>query len=322
MAVILLASLSWCGDARAETPLPAIELSAESSDAIPVNLRADSVWTPDSGLGSFHPEGLARDGLGHLFALDSGRGRIARIDPDGTTRVFGAGDQGGARFAQLIAIFAGSGPDLYALDGSRSVLYRFDLDGRLRNQIAYGADVDLGFIDAVDFALDKSGELLLLDRAGGRLLRFDRFGRFVTNLATGATGSARLQSPTRIDLDGDGEIYVLDPPGRTIRRFSRQGEVRPAWRFDNGLSEGAGVGSQLALTPANQVMVAARDASWIRIFTRDGALLYHQDLAPELWGRLGDLAAGADSLIHLAQPQASRIEHLRVTYGDQAIPGR
>ena len=293
----------------ASPPLPELELSREAASPGPIELIARSPWTPPAEIGPFHPEALAADALGRLFVLD--RGRIARIDPDGSARIFSAGDQGGARFAQLVALHAGSGPDLFALEPSRNRLYQFDLDGRLRTQIGYGGE-DLGFIDAVDFALDKSGELLLLDRSGGRLLRFDRFGRFLLDLAKGATGSARLESPTRLALDGDGEIYVLDPPGAAVRRFSRQGEVRPSWRYDLELASQAIAGSELAVTSRNQVVVAARDASWIRFFASDGRLLHHHAGA-EAPSQITDLIA-ADSLVYLARPKAGRIDRLRIVY--------
>lgn len=296
--------------APAAPPLPELEISREAASPGPVELLVRPPWTAPAEIAPFHPEALAVDALGRLFALDRG-GRIARIDPDGTTRSFSAGDQGGARFAQMVALHAGSGPDLFALEPSRNRLYQFDLDGRLRTQIGYGGD-DLGFIDAVDFALDKSGELLLLDRSGGRLLRFDRFGRFLLDLAKGATGSARLESPTRMALDGDGEIYVLDPPANAVRRFSRQGEARPSWRYDGELPSRAIAGSQLAVTARNQVVVAARDASWIRFFTSDGRLLLHHAGADSS-SQITDLIA-ADSLVYLARPKAGRIDRLRIVY--------
>jgi hypothetical protein len=322
MSSILLALSSLAvGWGRAEPPLPALELSSQTMSTAPSGLLPLPAWIPSPELAPFRPEALASDGLGRLFALDRGRGRIVRIDPVGGARAFSAGEQGGARFAQLIALFAGNGPDLFALDPSRSLLYQFDLDGRLRTQISYGAGADgLGFIDAVDFALDKSGELLLLDRSGSRLLRFDRFGRFLVDLARGATGSARLESPTRLGLDGDGDIYVLDPPGAAVRRFSRQGDVRPSWRYDADLPDTAAAGSQLAVTPWNQVVVAARDASWIRVFARDGLLLCHQQL--ESRSRITDLVVGPDSLAYLAEPAAGRIDRFQILYDDARARGR
>lgn len=310
-----LALISLHGEiAHAAPPLPDLELSREPAPVSPVDLILLSPWIPLPETMPFHPEALAADGLGRLFALDRGRGRIVRIDPDGAARSFAAGDQGGPRFAQLVALYAGSGPDLFALDPSRNLLYQFDLEGRLRSQIGYGG-AELGFIDAVDFALDKSGELLLLDRSGNRLLRFDRFGRFLLDLAEGATGSARLESPTRLALDADGEIYVLDPPGSSLRRFSRQGEVRPAWRYDLDLPADAASGSQLAVTPRNQVVVAARDASWIRLFASDGRLLHHRDLKVDGESQVTDLIV-ADSLAYLAHPKAGRIDRLQIVYDD------
>ena len=266
------------------------------------------------------PEALVLDDLGRLFVLDREENAIFRL-AETDWIAFSAGGQGAQRSA-IISRLDVLGPDLFALDPVGLVLYRFDLEGRLKSPISLGrslAVAGIDRVDAVDFAMTKSGELLLLDRAGRRLLLFDRFGVFVTDLAEGASGRERFRSPLELTLDGSGEIYVLDPPDRSVRRFSRQGEARPPWRYDGGLSGDAARGRHVAATPWGQIVVAAEDGSWIRVFAADGLLLAAEEF-PERAGRtLADLVAGPDSVLYLAEPEKGEIGRLGLTYPD-ALP--
>ncbi|MFN8547935.1 MAG: hypothetical protein U0527_08225 [Candidatus Eisenbacteria bacterium] len=264
------------------------------------------------------PSRLARDGLARLFVLDRSETRLLRLEPDGSWRTFGLAEQGGERLARLGAIYGARGSDLFALDGRDGTLYRFDLDGHWRAALTYGGDASsLGLVDPIDFALTKSGELVVLDRAGGRLLFFDRFGRFVTDLAAGAPDGPLL-APTRIALDAEDDLYVLDPPAHLVRRFSRQGAPLPAWSFDRGLAPNLGRGELLDLLPDRIVAVAAADGSWLRLFDAEGSLLLESELDSLAGTRAGDLLALDDTLLCLARPSLGEVARLVLRYAQDA----
>lgn len=311
--------IAFTSVALGQSPPLDLRLSTDAGGAAPLALRPLESWKAPP---PFAPGALAVDGLGRLFVLDSSRGLIARLNEDGTLLEFGAGEQGGARFAQITRLYARSGPDLYALDPSQSTLYQFDWNGHLVDRLTYrmAEEDDLGFVDPADFALTKSGELLVLDRAGGRLLLFDRFGEFVTDLGRGRVGASRLQGPTRLDLDEEGEIFVLDPPARVVHRLSRQGEARASWRYGEGLPNSAAKGAQLAVTSWKQIVVAADNASWVRIFGPDGVLLLHAEVGEADQPRVNDLVAGPDSLLHFARPETGELRRLKLEYPEALRP--
>lgn len=275
---------------------------------------------PPASQTAFAPESVALDELGRLFVLDRASGRIVRYTRDGTWVQFGAGDQGGVRYPNLTSLYARSGPDLFALAPAAGTLYQFDLDGRLRQTVSYQDGLDranLGFVNVVDFALDRAGQLLLLDRSGGRLLLFDRFGRFLTDLASGATSADRPQSPVRLALDDEGQIFLCDPPGNWIRRFTPQGTPRPAWRYLPADSSAAGGAPLLCVTPWNQAVVVSRSGAFARLFTPDGRLqLIWRNPKPGI-GPVSSVAAGPDSVIYLSCPGRGEIERWKWVVRDR-----
>jgi len=266
------------------------------------------------------PEAIAVDGWGRLFVLDRAGGRVLRVSPGGGPPAewlaFGVGDQGGAFFSNLSRLFSRWGPDLFALDPAAQVVYQFDLQGRLRSQIQLGAgssEVRLERAQLVDFCLTRSGELLLLDRAGGRLLHFDRYGRFLSDWVTGETRPLR---PARMVQSADGRTQVLDPPTASIHPFTRAGIPLSPWRYDEGVQARISGEPLLGLTPWNQLILAGRDLSWLRLYSTEGRLLLDwRSPAPEK-RRATDLAAGPDSLLYFCSPERGEVLRYRWVFRD------
>jgi hypothetical protein len=291
---------AWCGS---RPVLSAASVPGGELDSLPP-LRPP-------GESSFSPEALAVDALGRLFACDRAAGQIVRFTPEGACTRFGVGDQGGMRYANLTNLFAQWGPDLFALDASAATLYQFDLNGRLLRSISYREGLEaarLGSMQPSDFALTRTGELLLLDRSGGHVLLFDRFGSFLTDWASGAVGDERPQSPVRMAQDEQGQVFLLDPPW--VRRFSRQGASRPAWRYAEGLGKTGGV-PLLTVAPWGPVVVAGRDGAWIRLFDADGRLLLDWRNPSPSRDRNSDLAAGPDSTLYLSSSSLGEVRRWR-----------
>lgn len=311
-----------------------IGLQAGSRDdaPVPAGLETLSPLLPPDSIGRVAPQALAMDGLGRLFVLDRSLGRILRLDRGGEWRLFGSGEQGGRRYPNMTDLYAGWGPGLFALDPAASEIHQFDLDGNFRRTLGYsdrrddraaGLDIraedrTLGFLQPADFALSRSGELLLLDESGGRLLLYDRSGRFVTDLAAGTAGEDRPQAPTRLSLDAMDRIYVLDPPAGRIRPFSRQGAAAPSWPYREGLP-GRGSRRTLLAVAGSRVVVASGDGRWVRLFDPAGGLLLHWDNPAPPDGALTDMATSGDTLLYLASPASGQVHRWRWTLSEDTL---
>lgn len=252
--------------------------------------------------------------------LDRGRGRIYRCPQDGAWIEFGSGEQGGARWPQITGISAHPGPDLLALDGASGLLYRFDLEGRLRATIVWRDESgEVGSFQPADFGMTPSGELLLLDRDGGRLLLLDRGGRLVTDLASGLAGPERPRSPSQLDVDESGTVHVLDPAAARVLRFTRQGDALTPREYGAGLAAERGQ-ALLAVRPDGSLVVVSRRGAWARLYDRSGALLHEWRNEPTRFPLTA--AAASDTLLYLACPGEGVVLRWRLPDGGDGGPDR
>jgi hypothetical protein len=274
--------------------------------------------TVPARLGPFVPEAVAADAFGNIFALDRGAGRILRFEPGGTVGSFGISDQSAARLPLISLIAVPRGPDLYALDDAAGVLYRFDLEGRLRRatSLTDGSGGGLTPARTADFALGPAGELYLLDRFGGRLLLFDREGRFVTDLFAGLTGAARPRAPVRLAVAGDGALFILDKAGCRVRLFSREGVPLGEWPGldpDEAAFEPPGL---LALAGDRRLVLVSCGEGRIWLRNRAGRLLAEDRLSPPPHRAVSDLEVVGDTLLLLASPDGGEILRRRLPAAD------
>ncbi len=318
-ALLCLVALSAAGGQPGEAADPgAARPGTETAPEPRIVLQPLTSLQVPAAFSRFVPERLALDGLGRLFVLDASAGRIARILPAGTWTLFGVGEQGGERFPDLASIFARWGTDLFALDRTQRVLYQFDLDGHLRARLAYGDDLpeELAFGRPADFALSRTGELLLLDGLGARLLLFDRFGRFQTDLAVGMT--TPMEAPTRLVQDAEGACFVLDPAAGAIHRFGRQGIPLSSWTYH--VPTQTKRSSPLAcVTPWNQLLLVGGRGGWLLAFTPEGASrLLTLPAAEQDALELASAVMAPDSILYMACPQAREIRRWKWRDGGES----
>lgn len=251
------------------------------------------------------PGPLTTDEFGTLFLLDLFEGRIFRYSEDEGWSRFDAGAQGGGRFASLRSLRT-RGPDLFALDAARATLYRFGLDGRLRSTISLLREETEG-LDAVDFLVDKTGELLVLDRAGRALFRYDRDGGLVAELTDGVDGSNLFRSPVSMALGREGGVVVLDGLSRRVFPYERQGDALPSWSYDT--SPSGNRAAHLALLPGGEVVLASAEGDWLRVFAPGGRLLWRKDFPePE---PIGGMTADNRGRLFLSRPNAERVDRMQ-----------
>ncbi len=289
-------------------------------------LALDTDWVPGP---------LTTDEFGTLFLLDLFEGRIFRYSDDGGWTRFDAGAQGGGRFASLRSLRT-RGPDLFALDAARATLYRFGLDGRLRSTISLLREETEG-LDAVDFLVDKTGELLVLDRAGRALFRYDRDGGFVAELTDGVDAANLFRSPVTMALGRAGNVVVLDGLSRRVFPYERQGDALPSWSYEvapvkpadtntntstnkdaqksaataeePGSRPRGNRAAHMALLPDGEVVLASAEGDWLRVFAPGGRLIWRKDFAePE---PIGGMTADNRGRLFLSRPNAERVDRMQ-----------
>ena len=140
----------------------------------------------------YFPYGVAPDGSGNLYIVDSANQRIRKVDASG-----------------VITTVAGDGTRGYGGDGGPAVAAQLDLP--------YGV------------ALDGAGNLYIADTSNDRIRKVDASGAISTVAGDGTRGyggdggpavAAQLDLPRGVALDGAGNLYIADSGNDRIRRLT------------------------------------------------------------------------------------------------------
>ncbi|KAF0248374.1 MAG: NHL repeat-containing protein, partial [bacterium] len=193
------------------------------------------------------PEGVAIDGAGNIFVVDSNNHRIRMIDTAGViTTVVGNGVRG----------FAGDG--------------------------ALGLAASLNLPKSI--TLDSSGNLFIADFGNSRIRRVDAITGVITSVAgngmrtfsgdNGAATAASLRFPQGVAVDLSGNILIADTGNSRIRRVDAitgvittiAGNGNKTIGEDGGLATSTAIGAVevVAVDSSNNVFFLASSSSRIR----------------------------------------------------------
>lgn len=238
--------------------------------------------------GSVRPAGVAVDGLGRVFIVDSENHRIRRVDPSGNiTTIAGIGtagydgDGGQATSAQL------SSPGAIAVDGLGRVfiadsgnhrIRRIDIDGTIRTIAGIGsagASGDGGPATSAQLsgprgvAIDGFGRVVIADRLNYKVRLVETDGTITTVAGTGVPGSsldgiaatnALLHSPAAVAVDSLGRIAIAEVDDHRVRRIELDGTlVTVAGTSVPGFSGDGGAATSALLFLPFGVAVDAQD---------------------------------------------------------------
>jgi uncharacterized protein (TIGR03437 family) len=193
------------------------------------------------------PSGLALDKSGNLYIVDTGNGRIRKVDTSGIITTvagrgngFTLGDGGPATNAQLANpsdVAVDSAGNIYIADVGNHSVRKVDTSGTIRSilhgsfgtcpsgsVVAAGADIG----DAVGLAIDSAGDLLIADRSADCLHKLDTAGKVTTVAGGGSTlngegipaTSAGLGAVVAAAADESGDIYLVDNSFSKVRKVA------------------------------------------------------------------------------------------------------
>ena len=201
------------------------------------------------------PGGVAVDSAGNLYVSDSGRGRIARITPQGdVTNLVGDGtpetywgDGGKATDSALdapLGVAVDNAGNLYISDSKNSRVRKVSIDGVITTVAGTGIPghsgdggpaVNAKLMGPAGLALDASGNLYIADYADNRIRKVSTDGTIVTVAGRGDSNpplgdgglaiNASFASPFGVAVDTSGNLYIADSFFSTLTQNERLGRL-------------------------------------------------------------------------------------------------
>ncbi len=191
------------------------------------------------GHGQFGPiAGLATDGEGDVYVVDSSHDRIEKFDADGTFLT--AWGRRGAEPGQFnfgssqnftqppgggIAV---AGNFVYVADSGNNRIERFNLQGG--EVMAWGTKGSApGQFNYPRGVAANAGEVIVSDDDNHRIEQFTPEGAFVTMVGSNGKGPGQFGFPYGVALDAAGEVFVADDINHRVVKLTPQLAFAGAW---------------------------------------------------------------------------------------------
>lgn len=281
---------------------------------LPAGLRVERILDRDEleRLGAPNPSRLVFDADGSLYALDTGRRRVVKLDPRGAP-VLEWGGYGGdeTSFSIPSDLAIDRRQSLLVLDRGKNQVAAFDGAGRYLGSRALGADVQADALDpGARLLVDPFGKLWLLAvrerdlvELNDRLERERRTRYLAPEESVGTPGSATF-------APGQGG-WIHDADRAVLRRFGAGGRLVGSIPLRD--STGSILPADLACDPAGSLFVADAQGQRILVYGDTGTLVLERQLggASVPW-KPRAIAVSRFDRVAVADPERGEIQILSV----------
>lgn len=253
------------------------------------------------------PTGLATDGGGNIYIVNSGENRLRCVSPDGTISTLAgtgtrgrAGDCGPGTAAQLnlpVGVATDTEGRAYVADAFNHRVRRIGGDGRIETIAGTGKPGSCGdggparkalLRRPFGVAVDTAGSVYITDTGNHRIRKVDPSGLISTVAGTGDAGyggdggpawEAAFDWPYGVAVDGSGNVYASDSRNHRIRKIDPSGTVstvagngEPGYGGDGGPAVEAMLSSPalIATDAAGNVYVADEYNNRVRKIDSEG----------------------------------------------------
>ena len=199
------------------------------------------------------PGGVAVDGNGNVFVLDSGSDRIVEFDHAGEyTREFGSAGSEDGQLNDPDGIAVAANDDVWIADTGNNRIEEFGADGEYLSSFAAPEHPE-------GIAVGGHGSVWVSAGGHGGLRQFGENGEFVRDV--GASGEGELRQPEGLAADAQGDVWVSDWSRSRVEEFNEAGEFLR--RFGE-----EGVGSGQLKNPYG-IALDAHDDVWVGDVSND-----------------------------------------------------
>lgn len=196
------------------------------------------------------PRGVASDGVGNLYIVDSGNNLIRKMTPAGVVTIFAGvrgmtgstdGDGRLATFNAPFGIAIDGGGNLFIADSQNHVIREITPDGIVSTLAglagssgsADGTGAAARFNQPCGVAIDSAGNVYVADTFNEVIRKVTPAGVVTTlagtagneGLVDGTGPAAKFSTPFGVAVDGAGNVFVADSGNSKIRKVTPAGVV-------------------------------------------------------------------------------------------------
>ena len=277
-----------------EVAITGLELPEDEYDKKRVDVAAvASFGVQGTGNGQLNdPKGLAVDGQGQVYVVDTRNHRVQVFGADGQF-LRGWGSQGNAagQFQEPWGITVDTAGNVYVADTWNHRIQKFDSQGQFVTMWGTFGDTG-GALGAPDIlygprhiVADWEGNLLVSDTGNKRILKFSPDGQLIQQWGGEGYSEGQLREPCGLAVDTYGYAYVADVWNQRVQRFDAQGNFVAQWPVLGWESELPVNKPYIAVDSQGDVYVTAPDYNRVAKFDAAGKVL-------AVWGQYGTDARG------------------------------
>ena len=165
------------------------------------------------------PYGVALDGKGHLWVVDSGNNRLEEFSEEGTYMKT-VGEKGTAcgdfTSPSMIAI---SGEDIYVTDTGNNRVELLTEEGKKCSAFGSEGSGNGQFKSPVGVAVGSTGHVFVADRGNSRVEEFTATGAYLQALGAKGTGEGEFSEPEGVTVLATGTMYVVDKANNRVQEW-------------------------------------------------------------------------------------------------------
>lgn len=262
----------------------------------------ESIVGREEAKGFEKPWGIASDGEGKVYVVDTGSAQVAVYDfVNNKVDVLGKGEYAGAFKAPVGIALDGAGK-IYVSDSKTNKILVYDKEERPLMAIE-SEELDWPTGIAVN---DKLGRIYVANAHKHSIAAFDLNGKHLFSFGKRGGGDGEFNFPSDIDMDGQGNLVVadsmnarvqiLDPDGKFIRKFGQRGDGVTDFQVVKGIAVDRATGNiyvvdgranrYLIFNKEGEPLLSVGGAASVKGMVFPGGFLLPADIAIDKSGRV------------------------------------
>lgn len=171
------------------------------------------------------PAGVAVNGAGDLWVVDSAQGRLEEFGPEGKyIAKIGEAGAGTGQLKEPSGLAIDSKGNLWVADSGNNNILEFSPEGRLEATIT-ATCAEGGKLKApAAVAFDAEGRMWVADAGNNKIEKYKE-GKCVSEWGSAGSEPGKLAEPKGIAIDSEGHIWVSDTGNDRIEEFTTTGSL-------------------------------------------------------------------------------------------------